>query len=188
MKRLTIAAVVLAALACSATALAAGTKTVSGKLTGTADWQGIRVTTWPIHGTYTSDSLGSGTYAGTLATNHDVIDASVEWPPDCFATFFVPCGSPKFAATGSITFTTGSGASFTGTVAPGSWVVENEAYFAIQYTFGLQLDVGGGTRRFKHMTGSLSLSYASGLQAGIGCGSDCGKIFDGGDLTGSVTH
>ena len=189
MKRLIIAALALTALvAGSSAASAAPTKTVSGELTGTAEWLPTltRAATWTIHGTYTSDTLGSGTYEGTLTTDHVVLDASVEDPPGCFEDFFVPCNSsPRFAAAGSITFTS-HGASFTGTVAAGSWVTESDSVHAISYSFGLQLDVSGGTRRFKNVTGSLSLSYTTGLMTGIGCGADCGKIFDGGTLTGSI--
>ena len=191
MKRLIIATLALTALvAGSSVASAGGTKTVSGELTGTAEWQPtlVRATTWTIHGTYTSDALGSGTYEGTLTTNHEVLDASVEDPPGCFETNFVPCNSsPRFAVTGSITFTS-HGASLTATTAPGSWVTESDSVHAISYQFGLQLDVSGGTRRFKNTSGSLSLSYTTGLMTGIGCGTDCGKIFDGGTLTGSVGH
>jgi hypothetical protein len=111
--------------------------------------------------------------------------ATVEDPAGCFEAVFVPCGSPLFAATGSITFTS-NGATFTATVAPGSTVEEFESFHAIDYSFDLQLDVNGGTRRFKHVTGSLSLRYVTGLQTGISCGADCGKIFDGGILTGSI--
>jgi hypothetical protein len=191
MKRLIISALALAALvAGSSAASAAGTKTVSGQLTGTAEWapQDFHATSWTIHGTYTSDGLGSGTYAGTLTTNHVVLDASVEDPPGCFETNFIPCNSsPRFDVSGSITFTS-HGASFTGTVAPGSWVTESDSVHAISYSFSLQLDVGGGTRRFKNIVGSLSLSYTSGLMTGIGCGTDCGKVFDGGTLTGTIEH
>jgi hypothetical protein len=192
MKRLTIAALALVALLASTSIAAAGsTKTVSGELTGTSEWlpDFFRADTWTIHGTYTSDALGNGTYSGTLTTNHDVLDASVEWPPGCFAEFFVPCNSPRFAVTGSITFTSSKGASLTTAVAPGSWVVESDAYFVIEYDFGLSLDVTGGTKRFKSVTGSLSLSYSARNQlGGIGCGADCGKSFDGGTLTGTLQH
>src|SRR5947207_15605223 len=112
MKRLIIAALALAALACSSVALAGSTKTVSAQRVGTSEWGPdsllTRVTTWAAHGTYTSDGLGSGTYAGTLTTNHEVLDASVEDPPGCFETFFVPCNSPRFVVTGSVTFTSNS--------------------------------------------------------------------------------
>jgi hypothetical protein len=192
MKRLIIAAVALVALIASSSVASAGsTKTVSGELTGTSEWSPafFRADTWTIHGTYTSDTLGDGTYAGTLTTNHDVLDASVEWPAGCFAELFVPCNSPRFAVTGSVTFTSSNGASLTTTVGPGSWVVESDAYFVIEYDFGLDLDVTGGTKRFKHATGSLSLAYAARDQlGGIGCGTDCGKSFDGGTLTGTLEH
>jgi hypothetical protein len=189
MKRLIIAALALSALVGSSVAFAGGTKTVSGRLAGMSEWQPefTRSVTWTIHGTYTSDTLGSGTYAGTLTTNHEIVDASVEWPAGCFATFFVPCNSPRFAAGGSITFTS-KGASFTTTVAPGSWVVESEAYLSISYSFGLNLDITSGTRRFKHATGSLSLSYMTQLLLGIGCGPYCGQHLDDGTLTGSIGH
>jgi hypothetical protein len=191
MKRLIIATIALAALIASTSVASAGsTKTVSGQLTGTSEWAPgfVRADTWTIHGTYTSDALGDGTYAGTLTTNHDVLDASVESPAGCFETFFVPCNSPRFAATGSITFTS-NGASLTTTVEPGSWVTESDAFFVIEYDFGLNLAVDGGTKRFKHATGSLSLSYAANNQlGGPGCGTDCGKSFDGGTLTGTVGH
>ncbi|HEX6700831.1 MAG TPA: hypothetical protein VF101_08885 [Gaiellaceae bacterium] len=192
MKRLIIAALALAALVVGSPVASAGpTKTVSGTLTGSAEWQPslTRANSWTIHGTYTSDSLGSGTYAGTLTTDHVVLDASVEDPPGCFETNFVPCNSsPRFVANGSITFTTNNGASFTGTVQPGSWVTGSDTVHVIQYNFGLDLAVTDGTRRFKHVTGSsLSLSYASVITIGApGCGTDCGKIFDGGTLTGSI--
>ena len=190
MKGLIVAALALAALAVSSVAFAGATKTVSGQLTGTAEWdQIVRASTWHVHGTYTSDGLGSGTYEGTLTTNHEVLDASVEDPPGCFETFFVPCGSPEFVVTGSITFTSANGASITGTVGPGSWVTENDTFHVVDYGFGLNLQLGDGTKRFKHVTGSLSLSYDSGVQlGGIGCGADCGKIFDGGTFTGTIEH
>ncbi|TML65879.1 MAG: hypothetical protein E6G22_01275 [Actinobacteria bacterium] len=190
MKRLIIGLLAVAALTCSSAALAEGTKTVSGQLSGESEWQPpfIRTTAWTIHGTYTSDALGSGTYSGALATNHDVVDASVEAPAGCFAAFLVPCQSPRFAVTGSVTFTSDKGASITGTVAPGSWVVEADAFPSTGYTFDLTLELSGGTRRFKHLTGSLSLSYQSQDQIGIGCGFDCGKNLDFGTLTGSIGH
>jgi hypothetical protein len=199
MKRLAVAALALAALfASSSVALAGSTRPVSGKLIGTSEWETLRAATWTIHGTYTSDALGSGTYAGTLTTSHEVVDASVEWPADCFATFFVPCGSPKFAVAGSIAFTTDSGASLTTAVAPGSTVVESDTYKVMDYIFDLSLDVTGGTRRFKHATGSLSLDYATTVQiGGFGCISEpipgldyaiCGRHYDGGTLTGTIGH
>jgi hypothetical protein len=202
MKRLVIAALALGALvAGSSVALAGSTKTVSGKLTGMSEWspRDYQATTWTIHGTYTSDALGSGTYAGTLTTSHEVVDATVEWPEDCFATGFVPCNSPKFAVTGSITFTGDKGESLTTTVAPGSWVVESDTFHVIEYPFGLNLDVSGGTRRLKHATGSLQLAYDThvtfgGIGACVGVpipGLDyeiCGEHYDGGTLTGTIGH
>jgi hypothetical protein len=192
MKRLIIAALALVALIASSSVASAGsTKTVSGELTGTSEWAPdfVRANTWTIHGTYTSDALGDGTYTGTLTTNHEVLDTSVEWPPGCFEEFFVPCNSPRFAVTGAMTFTSSNGASLTTTVGPGSWVVESDTVHVIEYDFGLNLAVTGGTKRFKHETGSLSLSYAARNQlGGIGCGLDCGKSFDGGTLTGTLGH
>ena len=198
MKRLFIAALALGVLACSAIASAGPSRSVSGQLTGTSEWQLLRASTWTIHGTYTSDSLGSGAYEGTLTTNHDVLDSSVEFPVDCFATNFEPCNSPEFVVTGSITFTTDNGASITTTVAPGSWVQESDTVHVIAYSFGLNLDVTGGTRRFKHATGSLSLDYRTHTQlGGVGCvhepvpGLDfevCGQHYDGGTLTGTIGH
>ena len=192
MKRVIIAALALALLACSSVAIAGSTKSVSAQLVGTAEWAPsiVRANTWTIQGTYTSDGLGSGTYAGTVTTSHEVLDASVEDPPGCFEAFFVPCNSsPRFVATGSVTFTSNNGASFTGTVAPGSWVIESDTVHVIEYDFDLKLDVSGGTRRFKHVTGSLDLSYGSRIVIGApGCGTDCGKIFDGGTLTGTIEH
>src|SRR5436853_3791207 len=84
MKRLIIGLLAVAALTCSSAALAGGTKTVSGQLSGESEWQPpfIRTTAWTIHGTYTSDALGNGSYSGALATNHDVLDTSVEGLPD----------------------------------------------------------------------------------------------------------
>jgi hypothetical protein len=103
MKRLIIAALAVAVLASSSVALAGSSRAVSGRLTGTSEWRSLRATTWTIHGTYTSDALGSGTYAGTLTTSHEVVDATVELPVGCFQAFFVPCNSPRFAVTGSST-------------------------------------------------------------------------------------
>jgi hypothetical protein len=198
MKRLFIAAVVFAALACSAVASAAPSTPVSATLTGTSEWQTLRASTWTIHGTFTSDTLGSGTYEGTLTTNHDVLDSSVEFPVDCFATNFEPCNSPEFVVTGSVTFTTDKGASITTTVAPGSWVQESDTNFVIAYVFGLNLDVTGGTHRYKHASGSLMLSYTTHVVlGGFGCihepipGLDfeiCGQHYDGGTLTGTIGH
>ena len=198
MKRLIIAALAFAALACSAIAYAGPPRSVSGQLTGTSEWQLFRASTWTIHGTFTSDALGSGTYAGTLTTNHDILDSSGEFPDDCFATNFVPCNSPEFVVTGSITFTTDKGASLTTTVGPGSWVQESDTVHVIAYVFGLDLDVTGGTRRFKHATGSLALSYTTHTQlGGFGCvgepipGLDfevCGQHYDDGTLTGTIGH
>jgi hypothetical protein len=198
MKRLFIAAAAFAALACSAVAYAGPSTSVSGQLTGTSEWQLLRASTWTIHGTFTSDSLGSGTYAGTVTTNHDILDASNEFPVDCFATNFVPCNSPQFVAGGSITFTTDKGATITTTIAPGSWVQESDTVFVIAYVFELNLDVTGGTRRYKHASGSLSLSYRTHtILGGFGCihepipGLDfeiCGQHYDGGTLTGTIGH
>jgi hypothetical protein len=198
MKRLIIAALAFAALACSAAAYAGPSTSVSATLTGTSEWQLFRASTWTIHGTFTSDSLGSGTYAGTVTTNHDILDASVEGPTNCFATNFVPCNSPEFVATGSVTFTTDKGATITTTLASGSWVQESDTVHVIAYVFGLDLDVTGGTRRYKHASGSLSLSYTTHTQlGGFGCvgqpvpGLDfevCGQHYDGGTLTGTIGH
>lgn len=197
MKRLVVAALVLGALALSSIALAGGEKTVSGKLTGMSEWlpRDYQATTWTIHGTYTSDALGSGTYAGTLTTAHEVLDASVEWPEDCWASGFVPCNSPRFAVSGSITFSPDKGGSLTTSVDPGSWVVESDTVHVIEDTFQLNLDVSGGTRRFKHATGSLELAYDSHVQlGGFGCVSEpipgldfevCGEHYDAGTLTGT---
>jgi hypothetical protein len=198
MKRLFIAAIAFAALACSAVAFAGSSTSVSGKLTGTSEWQTLRASTWTIHGTFTSDSLGSGTYEGTITTNHDILDSSVEGPTNCFATNFEPCNSPEFVATGSVTFTTDKGASITTRVASGSWVQESDTNFVIAYVFGLNLDVTGGTRKFKHASGSLALSYTTHVTlGGFGCihepipGLDfeiCGVHYDGGTLTGTIGH
>jgi hypothetical protein len=198
MKRLFIAAVVFAALACSAVASAAPSTPVSATLTGTSEWQTLRASTWTIHGTFTSDSLGSGTYEGTITTNHDVLDATTEFPTNCFATNFEPCNSPEFVATGSVTFTTDKGATITTTLAPGSWVQESDTNSVIAYVFGLELDVTGGTRRYKHATGSLTLSYTTHVTlGGFGCihepipGLDfeiCGQHYDAGTLTGTIGH
>jgi len=189
MRRLLIGALALAALvAGSSVAFAGASKPVTGTLTGTADWQGIHVASWPIHGTYTSDTLGSGTYAGTLTTTHTVLDASVEDPPGCFAAV-LPCNSsPRFDVSGAITFTADNGASFTGAVASGSSFVESDTVHVVAYTFTLQLTVGDGTKRFKHDTRTLSLSYQSNVTNGVGCGADCGVVFDSGNLTGTVGH
>ena len=198
MKRLIVAALAFAALACSSTASAGPSTSVSGKLTGTSEWQLLRASSWTIHGTFTSDSLGTGTYSGTLTTNHDVLDATNEFPTNCFATNFEPCNSPEFVATGSITFTTDKGASIRTTIGPGSWVQESDTNFVIAYVFGLNLDVTGGTHRYKPASGSLTLSYTTHVTlGGFGCihepipGLDfeiCGQHYDGGTLTGTIGH
>ena len=87
-----------------------------------------------------------------------------------------------------MTFTSHKGASITGTVARGSSVVEADAFPVTGCTFDLTLDLSGGTRRVKQVTGSLSLSYQSQDQIGIGCGLDCGKNLDYGTLTGTIGH
>jgi hypothetical protein len=68
----------------------------------------------------------------------------------------------------------------------------------IEHDFFLDLTVTGGTRRFKHETGSLSLDYRTHTQlGGFGCvvepipGLDfevCGKAYDGATLTGAIGH
>jgi hypothetical protein len=83
-------------------------------------------------------------------------------------------------------------------MAPGSWVQESDTVHVIAYVFGLDLDVTDGTRRFKHASGSLALSYTTHTQlGGFGCvgqpvpGLDfevCGQHYDGGTLTGTIGH
>jgi hypothetical protein len=75
-------------------------------------------------------------------------------------------------------------------------MLEFDAQHLIEYSFELNLDVTGGTRRFKHVTGSLALAYDThGQLGGFGCVSEpipgvefevCGQHYDVGTLTGTI--
>lgn len=196
MRRITALALVALALGTTA-ATAAGTKTIDGTLKGTSEWTtSFFATSWTIHGTYTTDTLGSGTYSGTL-TAGDVLDPARESPAGCYTSGFRPCASPTFAVTGSITFTGDHGASFTTTVDPGSGVTAFENNEIVSHTFDLGLTITGGTKRYRHATGSLSLSYEThNWYGGFGCigvfNPDlpelevCNVHYDSGTLTGTI--
>lgn len=124
-----------------------------------------------------------------------MLDPTSESPAGCYTSGFRPCSSPTFAVSGSITFTDDHGASFTATLDPGSGGTAFENNEIVSYTFDLGLTITGGTKRYRHVTGSHSLSYEThNWYGGFGCGSNpelpdleaCNVHYDSGTLTGTI--
>ncbi len=137
-----VAAVALAACAAAGAALAAGSKERTTALTGSSQW----ASGYAIAGTF-DGGLGRGTYSGTMTAAGASFTSST-------------CGPVCAPLAGSITFSARAG-SLTGSVQPGSVVsIEDIASHSFR-DFRVQLRIVGGTGRYAHARGRLSLTYSS---------------------------
>ena len=163
-----VATVALVALAAAAAAAAghAASKDDAAALTGSSDW----TSGYAISGRF-AGSFGRGTYSGTLTAG------------DPFTT--PTCGPLCAAVTGSITFSTRSG-DITAAVQPGGIVSMDDIPSHSFRNFSLELLIVGGTRRFEHMRGRLSVSYESVWTHQFVNGVFVDEIVDTGTLTGTI--
>lgn len=143
---LTLLAVFGLLVAASSSAAAPPAHPVTGTLSSTTT---TGVATFCTAGTISSSGtvdatfIGSGTYTGTVTTS------SCLFPPFC-------CGvsSDPYPVDGAFTFS-GRGGSFTAS-GSGTGVTFTSAH-TDDYTFDLSLTIDGGTGRYRHATGSLSV-------------------------------
>jgi hypothetical protein len=112
-------------------------------LTGTAVWSSSG---FAISGGF-DGKIGHGTYTGTLTMG-----------PDRFTT--ETCGPVCADVTGTIVFAA-NGGRFTVEVRPGSIVRLEDIASQSLREFTLDLGIVGGTGRYAHAAGVLSLSYSS---------------------------
>lgn len=163
-----VAAVALVALAAAGAAAAghAASKDDTAALTGSSQW----TSGYAISGSF-GGSLGRGTYSGTLTAG------------DPFTT--PTCGPVCAAVAGGITFSTRAG-DLTAAVQPGGIVSMEDIASHSFRTFRLQLRIVGGTRRYAHMRGRLSLSYESVWTHEWVGGVFVDDIADTGTLTGTI--
>jgi hypothetical protein len=137
---------ILGAVAAPATAFAAHEHQVSGTMLGTGT-TGVATFctagTISTSGSFDATFIGSGTYAGAVTTS------SCLFPPFC-------CGVPSdpYPVDGTFTFS-GRGGSFTAS-GSGTGVTFATAH-TDDYVFDLDVAIEGGTERYRHATGSLSL-------------------------------
>jgi hypothetical protein len=141
----------------------------------------VEQTTRTFSGTL-NGSLGAGSYSGEL-TNTGFIDP----PTVCFI-----CGeAERFSVSGDLTFMFPNG-SFTAEVQSGSQAALLLPSHFVELDFQLVLSVTGGSRRYQHASGDLTLAYRSLTQeGGPGClpvdsGGTCGLPFDDGALSGTL--
>jgi hypothetical protein len=133
-------------VAASSSAAAPPTRPVTGTMSSTAI---TGVASFCPAGTISESGivdatfLGSGTYTGAVTTS------SCLFPPFC-------CGasSDPYPVDGAFTFS-GRGGSFTAS-GSGTGVTDGGAH-TDDYTFDLALTIDGGTGRYRHATGSLTL-------------------------------
>jgi len=169
--RLSAAAAVVAliALATAAAAVAAGPREKATGLTGSSQWASAG---YAISGTV-EGGLGRGTYSGALT----VAGAS-------FTS--ATCGPVCAAVSGSITFSTRAGG-LTASVQRGSVVSMEEIASHSFRDFRLQLRIVGGTGRYAHARGPLSLSYSSVWEHEWVNGAFVDDIADAGTLAGTIS-
>jgi hypothetical protein len=136
---LVVAVAVLAAVA----APTASSKEKDAALTGTAVWSSSG---FAISGGF-DGKIGRGTYTGTLTMGSDRFSTET-------------CGPVCADVTGTIVFVA-SGGRFTVDVRPGSIVRLEDIASRSLREFTLDLRIVGGTGRYAHASGVLSLSYSS---------------------------
>jgi len=143
---LTVLAVFGLLLAASSSVAAPPARPVTGTMSGTAV---TGVASFCPAGTISESGivdatfLGSGTYTGTVTTS------SCLFPPFC-------CGASSDPYPVAATFTfSGRGGSFTAS-GTGTGVTDGGAH-TDDYAFDLDLTIGGGTGRYRHATGSLTV-------------------------------
>lgn len=179
---LVFALAVVAALASSSVGAADPTYLVDLSLAGTSD-SPFAATTEGTTRTISGDLLTTreGSFSGSLT------NAGFLAPPVCFVCGF----GQSFAPTGVLTISLRQG-SFSGAVISGSTAELRMPSHFVEIDVHLQLDVSGGTSRFRHAHGVLTLDYTSLTQmGGPGClppgeGGDCGVAVDRGTLTGTL--
>jgi hypothetical protein len=167
--RLPAAASVVALAACVAAgaAVAVGPKARPTALTGSSQW----TTGYAIAGTF-DGSLGRGTYAGTMTASGVSFTSST-------------CGPVCAPLAGSITFFA-RGGSWTGSVQPGSVVSMEDIASHSFRDFRVQLRIVGGTGRYAHARGRLSLTYSSVWTHEWENGLFVDGIADAGTLVGTI--
>jgi hypothetical protein len=172
MKKATLITLILlgAALVTVGSGATAAPQNVDWRLTGTAEWSGsgVLTETFAINGAIE----GVGTYSGTL-------NAGAYYTTDT-------CGPQCAPVTGTITFDTRRG-SITTNVDPAGLVTVTTIGSGTTYGFSLTLVTVSGTRAYRHVTGTLDLSYASHLPTNQPDCSVC-PIEDVGTVTGTLTH
>jgi hypothetical protein len=162
-----VAAVALAACVAAGAALAAGPKERTTGLTGSSRW----TTGYAIAGTF-DGGLGRGTYAGTMTASGASFTSST-------------CGPVCAPLAGSITFSGRSG-SWTASVQPGSVVSMEDIASHSFRDFRVQLRIVGGTGRYAHARGRLSLTYSSVWTHEWENGAFVNGIADAGTLVGTI--
>jgi hypothetical protein len=115
-----------------------------------------------LNGSYTATSMGSGTYAGSIAPTAPIVCPSDQTPGGPFGP------GPPFAVAGSITFTSTRG-TFVATIGPDSTGVAIGEVHGNDYAFDLRLTLTSGTRRYARATGSFTLSYSTIVDLAAGC-------------------
>jgi hypothetical protein len=162
------AGVVLVALVTAVAAVAAGPREKATGLTGSAQWASSG---YAISGTI-EGGLGRGTYSGALtATGASFTSAT--------------CGPVCAPVSGSITFSTRAGG-LTTSVRNGSVVSMEEIASHSFRDFRLQLRIVGGTGRYAHARGMMSVSYSSVWTHEWVNGVFVDSIADAGTLTGTI--
>lgn len=136
-----VAAVALAACVAAGATLAAGPKEQATALTGSSQW----TSGYAIAGTF-DGGLGRGTYSGTMTAGASFTSST--------------CGPVCAPLSGSITFS-GRAGTLVASVQQGSVVSMEDIASHSFRDFRVQLRVVGGTGRYAHAHGRLSLSYSS---------------------------
>jgi hypothetical protein len=162
-----VAAVALAACLAAGAALAAGPKDRPTALTGSSQW----TSGYAIAGAF-DGGLGRGTYSGTM---------TVAGAPFTSST----CGPVCAPLAGSISFS-GRAGTLTASVQPGSVVSMEDIASHSFRDFRVQLRVVGGTGRYAHARGRLSLTYSSVWTHEWVNGAFVDGIADAGTLTGTI--
>jgi hypothetical protein len=163
-----VAAVAIAACVAAGAALAAGPRERATALTGSSQW----TSGYAIAGTF-DGGLGRGTYSGTMTAAGPTFTSST-------------CGPVCAPLAGSITFS-GRVGTLTASVQPGSVVSMEDIASHSFRDFRVQLRVVGGTGRYAHARGRLSLTYSSVWTHEWVNGVFDDGIADAGTLTGTLT-
>lgn len=152
----------------AAAAVASGSKGKEADLTGSSVWS-TAPAAYTISGRL-EGQLGRGTYIGTLTSGPTVSGTPA-------------CGPVCAAVAGSLTFAT-HGGRFTATVQPGGVVAMEEIASHSFRDFTLVLRITGGTGRYSHASGLLTLTYSSVWTHTFVNGVAVDKIEDTGTLVG----